>query len=74
MVTYSILKTSVSLNFNIKKSQCSLLIKEWLWLVGPNGLSVCLPPKGPPVKSQSGHTPGLQARSPVGGVQESTTH
>ena len=31
-------------------------------------------PKGCQLDSQSGHMPGLQARSPVGGVWEATTH
>ena len=31
-------------------------------------------PKGQQFDSQSGHTPGLPDRSPVGGVQEATTH
>ena len=31
-------------------------------------------PKGCQFSSQSGHMPGLQARSPVGGTQEATTH
>ena len=31
-------------------------------------------PKGCQFDSQSGHMPGLQARSPVGGTQEATTH
>ena len=31
-------------------------------------------PKGHRFDSQSGHMPGLQARSPIGGVQEATTH
>ena len=31
-------------------------------------------PKGCWFDSQSGHMPGLQARTPVGGAQEATTH
>ena len=31
-------------------------------------------PKGRRFDSQSGHTPGLWARSSVGGVSEATTH
>ena len=31
-------------------------------------------PKGRWFDSQSGHMPGLQARSPVGGAQEATAH
>ena len=37
-------------------------------------LSAGLWTKGSLVDSQSGHTPGLRARSPVGNVQEATTH
>ena len=42
-------------------------------LVWLSGLSVC-EPKGRHFDSQSGYLPGLQAMSPVGGVQEATTH
>ena len=31
-------------------------------------------PKGRRFDSESGHMPGLRTRSPVGGVQEATTH
>ena len=44
------------------------------WLVWLSGSSVGCEPKGRQFNSQSGHMPGLLARSPVGGVQEATTH
>ena len=44
------------------------------WLVWLSGLSAGREPKGHQFDSQSGHMPGLQARSPVGGAQEATTH
>ena len=44
------------------------------WLVWLGRLSVGLRNKASPVDSQSGHMPGLQVRSPVGGAQEANTH
>ena len=44
------------------------------WLVWLSGLSAGLRIKGLQLDSQSGHMPGLWARSPVGGEQEATTH
>ena len=44
------------------------------WLVWLTGLSDTCEPKGHWYNSQSGHMPGLWARSPVGGAQEATTH
>ena len=43
------------------------------WLVQLSGLSVGCEPKGHWFDSQSGHRPGLQARSPVGAC-ETITH
>ena len=42
-----------------------------MWL---SGLSASLWTKNHWFNSQSGHMPGLQAKFPVGGVQEATTH
>ena len=39
------------------------------WLVWLSGLNAGLQTKGSRFDSQSGHMPGLQAKSPVGGVQ-----
>ena len=44
------------------------------WQVWLSGLNVGCEPKGRGFLSQSGHRSGLQARSPVGGVREATTH
>ena len=44
------------------------------WLVWLSGLSAGLQTIGLLVDSQSGHMPGLQTRSPVGGMWEATTH
>ena len=41
---------------------------------GSVGWALACKPKGHWFDSQSGHMPGLQARSPVGGTQEATTH
>ena len=46
----------------------------WPWLVYLSGLSAGCEPKGCQFESQLGYMPGLQARSPVGGMQEATTH
>ena len=54
-------------------SWCYQISKE-PWLVWLSGLSTGLRTKGSLVDSQSGHMPGLQARSPVGDAQEATTH
>ncbi|XP_045039453.2 uncharacterized protein [Desmodus rotundus] len=44
------------------------------WLGGSvDGAPAC-EPKGHQFDSQSGHTPGLWAKSPVGGAEEATTH
>ena len=42
------------------------------WLVWLRGLSAACKLKGRQLDSQSGHIPGLLARSPVGGVREAT--
>ena len=49
----------------MKKSRCKI---EWmgLWLMGLSGLVPACEAKGRWFNSQSGHMPGLQARSPVG--------
>ena len=52
----------------------ALLKKNYPWLVLLSGLSAGCKPKGHWFNSQSGHMPGLQARSPVGGAREATTH
>ena len=44
------------------------------WLVWLSGLSAGLQTKGSLVDSQSGHMPGWQAGSPVGGAREATIH
>ena len=44
------------------------------WLVELSGLGVGCEPNGRWCDSQSGPMPGLQTRSPVGGVWEATTH
>ena len=44
------------------------------WLVWLSGSSAGCEPKGRQFNSQSGHMPGLLARSPVGGTREATTH
>ena len=44
------------------------------WLVWQSGLSMACKPKGHQFNSQLGHMPGLQARSPVGGVCERQPH
>ena len=44
------------------------------WLVWLNGLSAGLQTKGSLVQFPIGHIPPLQARSPVGGTREATTH
>ena len=44
------------------------------WLVWQSGLSMACKPTGHQFNSQLGHMPGLQARSPMGGTQEATTH
>ena len=44
------------------------------WLVWLTGLSAGLQTKGSLVESQSGHMPGLRARSPVQGTWEVTTY
>ena len=44
------------------------------WLVWLSRLSMGCEPKGRWFNSQSGHTPGSWARSPVGGPREATTH
>ena len=41
---------------------------------GSVDLVLACEPKGCQFDSQSRHMPGLQARSPVGGMQEATTH
>ena len=51
-----------------------LKVKLWPWLVWLSGLSTGCEPKGGRFDSQSGHMPGLQARSPVGATWEATTH
>ena len=43
------------------------------WPVWLRGLRIAPQIKKSLLDSQSGHMPGLQARSPVGGVQEATT-
>ena len=43
------------------------------WCSSVDGVRAC-EPKGRWFDSPSGHTPGLQARSPVGGAREATTH
>ena len=43
------------------------------WCGSVNRVPACKP-EGRRFDSPSGHRPGLQARSPVGGVQETTTH
>ena len=48
--------------------------KVWPWLVWLSGLSAGLWTKGLRFDSQSGHMPGLWARSPVGGTWEAMTH
>ena len=42
------------------------------WLVWLSGLSMAHEPKGRQFNPQSWHMPGLQAKSPVGGVGEVT--
>ena len=44
------------------------------WMLWLSGLSTGLRTKGHWFNSQSGHVPGLRARSPVGDTQEATTH
>ena len=41
---------------------------------GSGDWALACEPKGRQFNSQSGHMPGLQARSPGGGVREATTH
>ena len=57
----------------MKKSRCKI---EWmgLWLMGLSGLVPACEAKGRWFNSQSGHMPVLQAKPPVGGARESTTH
>ena len=43
------------------------------WCGSVNGALAC-EPKSRQFNSQSGHMPGMQARSPVGDAQEATTH
>ena len=43
------------------------------WCGSVDGAWTC-EPKGHQFDSQSGHMPGLQARSPGGGTREATTH
>ena len=61
---------------SLKKKQHFLKkIKEKKISPGWYGSPDCVPayePKGHLLNSQAGHMPGLQARSPVGGVQEAT--
>ena len=69
--------------FHSLRAQLSKLAAIYLWLIFKN----CQPwllwlvdwvpacePKGHQFNSQSGHIPGLQARSPVGGAWEATAH
>ena len=44
---------------------------DWVWL---SALSAACKPRDRWFDSQSGHMPGLWARSPGGGMQEATTH
>ena len=48
--------------------------KHWPWLVWLSGWVLAFEPKGRWFDSQSEHMPGVQARSPVWGVREETTH
>ena len=57
-------------NNEIKKKNC-LLSPGWCGSV--DWVPAC-EPKGYRFDSQSGHMPGLWARSPVGGAREATTH
>ena len=43
------------------------------WCGSVDSVPAC-EPKGHKFDSQTGHMPGLKARSPVGDVQEATTH
>ena len=54
---------SFSKTLNDCRGWCSSM--DWAWACEP---------KGHWFDSQSGHMPGLQARSPIGGMQEATTH
>ena len=59
------------LQYNLQYFQKPFLLS---WLVWLSGLSVGCKPKDCWFKSQSGHMPGLQARSPVGATWAATTH
>ena len=59
------------LSFNIPHD---ITFKILPWLVWLSGLSTGYEPKGHQFNSQSGHMPGLQARSPVGAMWDVTTH
>ena len=62
------------LTFNFPVDKSKNYFKPWLVLL--SGLSASLHAKQRVAGSISnlGHVPGLLARSPVGGVQEATTH
>ena len=59
------LHQNLSQSFYLKRSPAWCVSVDWVLAYEPKG---CL------FNSQSGHVPGLQPRSPVGGTQEATTH
>ena len=60
-----------------KRSKLDSVFKEWSqgpgWCGSVDWVPAC-EARGHWFDSQSGHVPGLQARSPVGGAWEATTH
>ena len=71
-------KMIIKLSWFIKsKNSFILMLKSTVFCPGWCGSVDWTPawePKGHQFNSQSGHMPRLQARSPVGGAQEATTH
>ena len=52
----------------------NLKYQEYIALAGLVGWVLTCEPKGYWFNSQSGHMPGLWARSPVGGIRETTNY
>ena len=73
-IFFSIL-ISTTLDSNLKQEEHSLLIMNIrpCWCGSVDRVPT-YKPKGHQFHSQSGHMPGLQARSPAGGTREATTH
>ena len=70
-VKFSLEQVKINLRNRNRLNKISVKLPGWC---GSVDWALACEPKGHWLDSQSGHMPGLQARSPVGSVQAATTH